>query len=94
MQVRYPEILAETIYKPPFPTPITRSAPARVQNETAKNGMLMKSSWKPLALIHSLAFAATAAVSTEEGNVQDAQRWAFVPIVMSNAETGMQGGPW
>ena len=52
----------------------------------------MKTSWKPLALIQMLAFTATAAVSTGESQTQDAQRWAFVPIVMSNAETGAQGG--
>lgn len=49
----------------------------------------MSSSLKPVALIFSLAFAASAAVEVPS---QEAQHWAFVPIVMSNAETGMQGG--
>ena len=31
-------------------------------------------------------------MATGEKPAQDAQRWAFVPIVMSNAETGAQGG--
>ena len=49
----------------------------------------------PFALIHSLAFAvstATIAVAASERHAEDAQRWAFVPILMSNAETGAQGG--
>lgn len=57
--------------------------------------MLLKSPLKPIVLFHSLAFAASTATSTvaaAERRVEDAQRWAFVPILMSNAETGAQGG--
>jgi hypothetical protein len=55
----------------------------------------MKASLKPLALIGSLAITLATAASTasvETPADKDAQRWAFVPIVMSNAETGVQGG--
>jgi hypothetical protein len=40
----------------------------------------------------ALAILALACLSSAAAAETDAQRWAFVPILMSNAETGFQGG--